>query len=133
MPPRRWTTEELAIAKNMLVEGVSFNDIGKKIDRSAAAVEAKLKGKNNPNNSGSTGSASTSNPKSQSSPTAESAPIAQETPRAAPKSAPPSETTDTEAPQSFPAANDAIERESSTMKYIIGAVIIAVILWIVIG
>ena len=48
MPPRRWTTEELNTADKMLSDGASFVDIGKAIDRSAAAVESKLKGKSTP-------------------------------------------------------------------------------------
>ena len=49
MPPRRWTTDELDTANKMLSDGASFVEIGKTIDRSAAAVEAKLKGKSAPN------------------------------------------------------------------------------------
>ena len=41
MPPRRWTTDELDTANKMLSDGASFVEIGKTIDRSAAAVEAK--------------------------------------------------------------------------------------------
>ena len=44
MPPRRWTTDELDTANKMLSDGASFAEIGKTIDRSGAAVEAKLKG-----------------------------------------------------------------------------------------
>ena len=45
MPPRRWTTEELETANIMMGEGASFSDIAKKLDRTASAVESKLKGK----------------------------------------------------------------------------------------
>jgi hypothetical protein len=112
----------------MLNEGASFDDIGKKIDRSAAAVEAKLKEKSTPS-----GSARASLPKSQSKPTNESAPTAQETRRAAPKSAAQSETLEKATPQTVPSTNDADEGGSSTMKYIIGAVIVAVVLWVVVN
>ena len=48
MPPRRWTTEELETANIMMGEGASFSDIAKKLDRTASAVESKLKGKKLP-------------------------------------------------------------------------------------
>ncbi len=50
----------------------------------------------------------------------------------APASAPPPETQATAAPQPNPATNDADEGESSTMKYMIGAILVAIILWLVI-
>ena len=57
---------------------------------------------------------------------------APETTTEAPASAPPPETQATAAPQANPAANDADEGESSTMKYMIGAILVAIILWLVI-
>ena len=51
----------------------------------------------------------------------------------APASAPPPEPQATAAPQPIPAMNDADEGESSTMKYLIGAILVAVVLWLVIG
>ena len=51
----------------------------------------------------------------------------------APKSAPPSDAKATTAPQSIPATNDADQVESSTMKYVVGAAIVAIVLWLVIG
>lgn len=116
MPPRRWTTEELDTASSMLTVGASFSDIGKKIDRSAAAVEAKLKIKNTSN-----GNSSKSTPESKLQ--------TSEAPRAFSQS----EERATAAPQTISASNVADEGESSTMKYVIGAVVIAVILWLVIG
>jgi len=50
----------------------------------------------------------------------------------APKSAPQAGTKATTATESIPATNDADEEASSTMKYIIGAVVVAVVLWLVI-
>jgi hypothetical protein len=119
MPPRRWTTEELDTASNMLTKGASFGDIGKEIDRSAAAVEAKLKVKNTQ-----TISASKPTPKPESQTMSQSTSTAQKT----------AETLDF-SPQSEKeaTANDANEGESSTIKYIVGAVIVAVVLWLVFG
>ena len=50
----------------------------------------------------------------------------------APTSAPQPETQATVTPQQIPATNDAGEGESSTMKYMIGAILVAVVLWLVI-
>jgi uncharacterized protein (DUF983 family) len=47
------------------------------------------------------------------------------------KSAPQAGTKATTATESIPATNDADEEASSTMKYIIGAVVVAVVLWLV--
>ena len=110
MPPRRWTTEELDTADKMLNDGASFVDIGKAIDRSAAAVESKLKGKSTPK------------PAPQIQEKAEStkpkAPAVEERPAV------------TEPQQT--ASNDD-EPDNSTVKYIVGAVIIAVIIYLVLG
>ena len=57
---------------------------------------------------------------------------ASQTTTEAPASAPPPETQATAAPQPNPATNDADEGESSTMKYMIGAILVAIILWLVI-
>ena len=40
--------EELETANIMMGEGASFSDIAKKLDRTASAVESKLKGKKPP-------------------------------------------------------------------------------------
>ena len=110
MPPRRWTTEELDTADKMLNDGASFVDIGKAIDRSAAAVESKLKGKSTPK------------PAPQIQEKAEStkpkAPAVEERPAV------------TEPQQT--ASNDD-GPDNSTVKYIVGAVIIAVIIYLVLG
>ena len=49
-----------------------------------------------------------------------------------PTDAPQPETQATAAPHPTPATNDANEGESSTMKYMIGAILVAVVLWLVI-
>ena len=112
MPPRRWTTEELNTADKMLSDGASFVDIGKSIDRSAAAVEAKLKGKSTPKPKPA--------PKKQEK--AESAKPKAPTVEERPAIAEPQET----------ASNDD-ESDNSTVKYIVGTVIIAVIIYLVLG
>ena len=112
MPPRRWTTEELNTADKMLSDGASFVDIGKAIDRSAAAVEAKLKGKSTPK----------PKPAPQKQEKAESAKPKVPTVEERPAIAEPQET----------ASNDD-ESDNSTVKYIVGAVIIAVIIYLVLG
>ena len=112
MPPRRWTTEELNTADKMLSDGASFVDIGKAIDRSAAAVEAKLKGKSTPK----------PKPAPQKQEKAESAKPKAPTVEERPAISEPRET----------ASNDD-ESDNSTVKYIVGAVIIAVIIYLVLG
>ena len=57
---------------------------------------------------------------------------AQQTMTEAPASAPQPETQATAAPQPTPATNDANKGESSTMKYMIVAILVAVVLWLVI-
>ena len=111
MPPRRWTTEELNTADKMLNDGASFVDIGKAIDRSAAAVESKLKGKSTPKPK-----APQKQEKAES--TKPKAPTVEERPAV------------TEPQQT--ASNDD-EPDNSTVKYIVGAVIIAVIIYLVLG
>ena len=111
MPPRRWTTEELETAKTMMGEGSSFNDIAKKLDRTASAVESKLKGKT-ASSSGASASKS-SKPK----------PVAD--------AAPQPEKASTTTPQHAPASDESDDEGGSTMKYIVGAVIVAVIIWLV--
>ena len=112
MPPRRWTTEELETANTMIGEGASFSDIAKKLDRTASAVESKLKGKKT---SSSGASASKSKPKQK--------PLAD----AAPQPEKASITTS----QYTPASDETNDEDGSTMKYIVGAVIMAVIIWLV--
>ena len=111
MPPRRWTTEELDTADKMLSDGASFVDIGKAIDRSAAAVESKLKREEH---------AKTKAPQKQekAESTKPKAPTVEERPAV------------TEPQQT--ASNDD-EPDNSTVKYIVGAVIIAVIIYLVLG
>ena len=112
MPPRRWTTEELETAKTMMGEGSSFNDIAKKLDRTASAVESKLKGKTA---SSSGASASKSKPK----------------PKPVADAAPQPEKASITTPQHAPASDGSDDEGDSTMKYIVGAVIVAVIIWLV--
>ena len=108
MPPRRWTTEELETANIMMGEGASFSDIAKKLDRTASAVESKLKGKK----ASSSGAAA-----SKSKPVADPAPQP--------------EKASTTTPQYAPASDEPDDEDGSTMKYIVGAVIVAVIIWLV--
>ena len=108
MPPRRWTTEEIETANTMLDEGASFSDIAKKLDRTASAVESKLKGKK----ASSSGVAA-----SKSKPVAD--PASQ------------LEKASTTTPHYTPASDEPDDEDGSTMKYIVGAVIVAVIIWLV--
>ena len=112
MPPRRWTTEELETANTMMDEGASVSDIAKKLDRTASAVESKLKGKK-ASSSGS--SAAKSKPE----------------PKLVADAAPQPEKASTTNPQHAPASDGSDDEGGSTMKYIVGAVIVAVIIWLV--
>ena len=125
MPPRRWTTDELDTANKMLSDGASFVEIGKTIDRSGAAVEAKLKGQGAQRTA-----AAKKKPKPKSQPLVEvestetkgtlveEKPVLTEPRKAEPKP--------------MPRTNED-EQEGSTVKYIVGAVIIAVVLYLVLG
>ncbi|MBU25393.1 MAG: hypothetical protein CMD99_05125 [Gammaproteobacteria bacterium] len=112
MPPRRWTTEELETANTMMGEGTSFSDIAQKLDRTASAVESKLKGKKV---SASGASTSKLKPKPNS--------VADATPQPAKASI--------STPQHAPATDAADDGDSSMIKYIVGAVIVAVIIWLI--
>ena len=112
MPPRRWTTEELETVNTMMDEGASVSDIAKKLDRTASAVERKLKGKK----ASSIGS-SAAKPKPEPKPVADAAPQ-------------PAKASTTN-PQHAPANDGSDDEDSSTMKYIVGAVFVAVIIWLV--
>ena len=125
MPPRRWTTDELDTANKMLSDGASFVEIGKTIDRSGAAVEAKLKGES-----------------------AQKTAVAKKKPKPEPQTVVEVESTEakgtiveerpvpTEPQQAeskrMPRLNDD-EQEGSNVKYIIGVVIIAVVLYLALG
>ena len=110
MPPRRWTTEELETANTMMGEGASFSDIARKLDRTASAVESKLKGKKV---SPSGASASKSKPVAEATPQPEK--VSATTPRHA-------------------SANNGADYEAgSAVKYIVGTVIVAVIIWLVVS
>ena len=109
MPPRRWTTEELETANIMMGEGASFSDIAKKLDRTASAVESKLKGKK----ASSSGAAASTKSK----------------PVADPASQP--EKASITTPQYTSASDEPDDEDGSTMKYVVGAVIVAVIIWLV--
>ena len=124
--PRRWTKEELDIATSMLTDGATFGDIAKKIDRSAAAIEAKLKEKKTSN-----GNSSKPTPESKLQ-TSDKSTSTERTTSEASRAISQADEVVTAAPQSIPATNDADEEASSTMKYIIGAVVVAVVLWLVI-
>ena len=125
MPPRRWTTDELDTANKMLSDGASFVEIGKTIDRSGAAVEAKLKGQGAQRTA-----AAKKKPKPEPQPVVEvesteaKGTIVEEKPV-------PSETQQAE-PKPTPRSNDD-EQEGSMVKYIVGTVIIAVVLYLVLG
>ena len=108
MPPRRWTTEELETANIMMGEGASFSDIAKKLDRTASAVESKLKGRK----ASSSGAAV-----SKSKPVGDPAPQP--------------EKASTTTPQYAPASDEPDDEGGATMKYIVGAVIVVVIIWLV--
>lgn len=112
MPPRRWTTEELETANTMMSEGASFSDIAKKMDRTASAVESKLKGK-------------------KASSSGASAPKSKPKPKAVAGAAPQPEKASTTTPQHAPASDGSDDEAGPTMKYIVGAVIVAVIIWLV--
>ncbi|MEC8695088.1 MAG: hypothetical protein VXX88_07955 [Pseudomonadota bacterium] len=125
MSPRRWTTDELDTANKMLSDGASFVEIGKTIDRSGAAVKAKLKGQGSQRSA-----AAKKKPKPEPQPIVEreitepKGTIVEEKPV-------PTEPHQAE-PKSMPRSNDN-GQESSTVKYIVGAVIIAVVLYHVLG
>ena len=125
MPPRRWTTDELDTANKMLSDGASFVEIGKTIDRSAAAVEAKLKGKSAPNTAAAKKKPTT---KTQNRVEVEStepkAPVVEEKSVVI-------EPQQVEPNPSHQSSDDM--QEGSAIKYIVGAVIIAVVLYLVIG
>jgi len=125
MPPRRWTTDELDTANKMLSEGASFVEIGESIDRTATAVEAKLKGKSTPKTISAKESPETKQQTDGKAESTESTGSVVEV-----------ESVTTEPqhiePTPSPASNDEMP-ESSTSKYIIGAVIAAVVIWLVLG
>ena len=125
MPPRRWTTDELDTANKMLSDGASFVEIGKTIDRSAAAVEAKLKGKSAPKTAAATKESATKTQTQVDAQLTESkAPVVEEKSVVIePQSA---------KPNPLPRSDDDMQ-ESSTIKYIVGAVIIAVVLYLILG
>ena len=110
MPPRRWTTEELETANTLMGEGASFSEIAQKLDRTASAVESKLKGKK-----ASTSGAS----KVKSEPK----------PNPATDATPQPEKASTTNPQHAPANNGSNDEDGSTIKYIVGAIVVAVIIW----
>ena len=125
MAPRRWTTDELDTANKMLNDGASFVEIGKTIDRSGAAVEAKLKGQ---------GAQRTATAKKKPKP--ESQPVVEvestETKGTIVEEKPVSTEPQQAEPKPMPRPKDD-EQEGSTVKYIVGAVIIAVVLYLVLG
>ena len=125
MPPRRWTTDELDTANKMLSDGASFGEIGKTIDRSAAAVEAKLKGKSAPKTAAAKKKSATKTQTPVDPQSTESrAPVVEEKSVVIePQSAEPSP---------LPRSDDDMQ-ESSTIKYIVGGVIIAVVLYLILG
>ena len=127
MPPRRWTTDELDTANKMLSDGASFVEIGKTIDRSGAAVEAKLKGQ---------GSQRTAAAKKKPKPKPEPQPVVEVESTEAKGTIVEEKPVPTEPhqaePKRMPRSNDD-EQEGSTVKYIVGAVIIAVVLYLVLG
>ena len=108
MPPRRWTTEELETANTLMGEGASFSEIAQKLDRTASAVESKLKGKK----------ASTSGASKVKS-----------EPKPATDATPQPEKASTTNPQHAPANNGSNDEDGSTIKYIVGAIVVAVIIW----
>jgi hypothetical protein len=125
MPPRRWTTDELDTANKMLSDGASFVEIGKTIDRSAAAVEVKLKGESAPKTTAATKESATKTQTQVDAQLTESkAPVVEEKSVVIePQSA---------EPNPSPRSDDDMQ-ESSTIKYIVGAVIIAVVLYLILG
>ncbi len=125
MPPRRWTTDELDTANKMLSDGAPFVEIGKTLDRSAAAVEAKLKGKSAPKTAAATKESATKMQTQVDAQLTESkAPVVEEKSVVIePQSA---------KPNPLPRSDDDIQ-ESSTIKYIVGAVIIAIVLYLILG
>ena len=125
MPPRRWTTDELDTANKMLSDGASFGEIGKTIDRSAAAVEAKLKGKSAPKAAAAKKKSATKTQTPVDPQSTESkAPVVEEKSVVIePQSA---------EPNPLPRSDDDMQ-EGSTIKYIIGVVIIAIVLYLVLG
>ena len=125
MPPRRWTTDELDTANKMLSDGASFVEIGKTIDRSGAAVEAKLKGESTQRTA-----ATKKKPKPEPQmvveveSTQEKGTIVEEKPvPTEPQQA---------APNPTPRSTDD-QQEGSSVKYIVGAVIVAVVLYLMLG
>ena len=125
MPPRRWTTDELDTANKMLSDGASFIEIGKTIDRSGAAVEAKLKGQ---------GAQRTAAAKKKSKP--EPQPVVEIKSTEAKSTIVEAKPVPTEPqqaePKRMPVSHDD-EQEGSTVKYLVGAMIIAVVLYLVLG
>ena len=125
MPPRRWTTDELDTANKMLSDGATFVEIGKTIDRSPAAVEAKLKGKSAPKSAAAKKKSATKTQTPVDSQSAESkARVVEE--KSVVIESQPAET------NPAPRSDDDMQ-ESSTIRYIFGAVIIAVVLYLVLG
>ncbi len=125
MPPRRWTTDELDTANKMLSDGASFVEIGKTIDRSGAAVEAKLKGKSTQRT---VATKKKLKPEPQTVVEVESTQpkgviVEEKLVPTEPQRAEPNRT---------PRSNDD-EQEGSSVKYIVGAVIVAVVLYLVLG
>ena len=125
MPPRRWTTDELDTANKMLSDGASFVEIGKKLDRSGAAVEAKLKVESTKRTA-----ASKNKPKpkpqtvvEEESTEAKGTIVEEKSVPAEPQKAEPNPTL---------RSNDN-EQEGSTVKYIVGGVIIVIVLYLVVG
>ena len=125
MPPRRWTTDELDTANKMSSDGASFVEIGKTIDRSGAAVEAKLKGQGAERNA-----AAKKRPKPGPQPVVEvestkaKGTIVEEKPV-------PTEPQQAKS-KPTPKSNDD-QQQGSMLKYIVGAVIIALMLYLVVG
>ena len=125
MPPRRWTTDELDTANKMLSDGASFVEIGKTIDRSGAAVEAKLKGES---------AQKTAAAKKKTRPEPQTVVEAGSTEAKgtiAEEKTVPTEPQQAE-PNPTPRSNDD-EQEGPNVKYIIGAVIIAVVIYLILG
>ncbi len=125
MPPRRWTTEELDIANKMLNSGASFVEIGKTIDRSGAAVEAKLKGQSTQKTAG-----AKNKPKPEPQTVLEVGSVEAKSTKVEEKPIPPQPQQAKPDPTSI--SNDD-EREGSTVKYIVGAVIVAVVIYFLFG
>ena len=125
MPPRRWTTDELNTANKMLSDGASFVEIGKTIDRSGAAVEAKLKGQSTQRTA-----AAKKKPKPKPQTVVEEESIEAKGTVTVEKPIPLKSQQAEVNPT--PISNDD-GQGGSTVKYIVGAVIIAVVLYLVLG